>query len=465
MQEIAVRRSFPVINPATGAQLRVYEGMTWEEVTQAIEQAHEAFLAWRRVSFAERAARMRRAAELLRERADRYARLMAEEMGKPVRDGRAEAQKCAWVCEYYAEHAERFLAPEPVETDACKSYVAFEPLGVILAIMPWNFPFWQVFRFAAPTLMAGNAAVLKHASNVPGCALAIEELLREAGFPEHLFRTLLIGSDQVDPVIEHPLIRAVTLTGSTPAGRAVAAKAGSVLKKTVLELGGSDPYVILEDADIEQTAAICAKSRLINSGQSCIAAKRFVVVEAVREPFEQLLVQHMRAARVGDPMEETTEVGPLARHDLRDELHRQVQESLRKGARLLLGGEIPEGPGAYYPPTVLTDVPKGSPAYEEELFGPVAAIIPVRDEAEAIRVANDTVFGLGAAVFTRDEARGERIAREELEAGCCFVNDFVRSDPRLPFGGVKESGYGRELSIFGIREFVNIKTVFIGGAR
>ncbi len=465
MQEIAVRKSFPVINPATGAQLRVYEGMTWEEVTQAIEQAHEAFLAWRRVPFAERAARMRRAAELLRERADRYARLMAEEMGKPIRDGRAEAQKCAWVCEYYAEHAERFLAPEPVETDARKSYVAFEPLGVILAIMPWNFPFWQVFRFAAPTLMAGNAAVLKHASNVPGCALAIEELLREAGFPEHLFRTLLIGSDQVDPVIEHPLIRAVTLTGSTPAGRAVAAKAGSVLKKTVLELGGSDPYVILEDADIEQAAAICAKSRLINSGQSCIAAKRFVVVEAVREPFEQLLVQHMRAARVGDPMDEATEVGPLARHDLRDELHRQVQESLRKGARLLLGGEIPEGPGAYYPPTVLTDVPKGSPAYEEELFGPVAAIIPVRDEAEAIRVANDTAFGLGAAVFTRDEARGERIARDELEAGCCFVNDFVRSDPRLPFGGVKESGYGRELSIFGIREFVNIKTVFIGGAR
>ena len=349
MQEIAVRRSFPVINPATGVQLRTYEGMTWEEVTRALEQAHEAFLAWRRVPFAERAARMRRAAELLRERADRYARLMAEEMGKPIRDGRAEAQKCAWVCEYYAEHAERFLAPEPVETDARKSYVAFEPMGVILAIMPWNFPFWQVFRFAAPTLMAGNAAVLKHASNVPGCALAIEELLREAGFPEHLFRTLLIGSDQVDPVIEHPLIRAVTLTGSTPAGRAVAAKAGSMLKKTVLELGGSDPYVILEDADIEQAAAICAKSRLINSGQSCIAAKRFVVVEVVREPFEQLLVQHMQAVRVGDPMDEATEVGPLARHDLRDELHRQVQESLRKGARLLLGGEIPEGPGAYNP--------------------------------------------------------------------------------------------------------------------
>lgn len=465
MQKITVRKPFSVINPATGKQIRVYDGMTWEEVAQAVEQAHEAFRVWRRVPFAERAARMRRAAELLRERADYYARLMAEEMGKPIRDGRAEAQKCAWVCAYYAEHAERFLAPELVETDARKSFVAFEPLGVILAIMPWNFPFWQVFRFAAPTLMAGNAAVLKHASNVPGCALAIEALLRDAGFPAHLFRTLLIGSDQVESVIEHPLIRAVTLTGSTPAGRAVAAKAGAMLKKTVLELGGSDPYVILADADVERAAAICAKSRLINSGQSCIAAKRFVVVEAVREPFERLLVAHMQAARVGDPMDEATEVGPMARHDLRNELHRQVQESLRKGARLLLGGKIPEGPGAYYPPTVLTDVPKGAPAYEEELFGPVAAIIPVRDEAEAIQVANDTVFGLGAAVFTRDEARGERIAHAELEAGCCFVNDFVRSDPRLPFGGVKESGYGRELSIFGIREFVNIKTVFIGGTR
>lgn len=465
MQKITVRKPFSVINPATGKQIRVYDGMTREEVAQAVEQAHEAFRVWRRVPFAERAARMRRAAELLRERADYYARLMAEEMGKPIRDGRAEAQKCAWVCAYYAEHAERFLAPEPVETDARKSFVAFEPLGVILAIMPWNFPFWQVFRFVAPTLMAGNAAVLKHAPNVPGCALAIEALLRDAGFPAHLFRTLLIGSDQVESVIEHPLIRAVTLTGSTPAGRAVAAKAGAMLKKTVLELGGSDPYVILADADVERAAAICAKSRLINSGQSCIAAKRFVVVEAVREPFERLLVAHMQAARVGDPMDEATEVGPMARHDLRDELHRQVQESLRKGARLLLGGKIPEGPGAYYPPTVLTDVPKGAPAYEEELFGPVAAIIPVRDEAEAIQVANDTVFGLGAAVFTRDEARGERIAHAELEAGCCFVNDFVRSDPRLPFGGVKESGYGRELSIFGIREFVNIKTVFIGGTR
>lgn len=465
MQKITVRKPFSVINPATSKQIRVYDGMTWEEVAQAVEQAHEAFRVWRRVPFAERAARMRRAAELLQERANYYARLMAEEMGKPIRDGRAEAQKCAWVCAYYAEHAERFLAPEPVETDARKSFVAFEPLGVILAIMPWNFPFWQVFRFAAPTLMAGNAAVLKHAPNVPGCALAIEALLRDAGFPAHLFRTLLIGSDQVESVIEHPLIRAVTLTGSTPAGRAVAAKAGAMLKKTVLELGGSDPYVILADADVERAAAICAKSRLINSGQSCIAAKRFVVVEAVREPFERLLVAHMQAARVGDPMDEATEVGPMARHDLRDELHRQVQESLRKGARLLLGGKIPEGPGAYYPPTVLTDVPKGAPAYEEELFGPVAAIIPVRDEAEAIQVANDTVFGLGAAVFTRDEARGERIAHAELEAGCCFVNDFVRSDPRLPFGGVKESGYGRELSIFGIREFVNIKTVFIGGTR
>ncbi|MFQ6616749.1 MAG: NAD-dependent succinate-semialdehyde dehydrogenase, partial [Fidelibacterota bacterium] len=326
---------------------------------------------------------------------------------------------------------------------------------------PWNFPFWQVLRFAAPALMAGNVGVLKHASNVPGCALAIEEVFQDAGFPENVFRTLLIGSAGVSPVIENPLVKAVTLTGSTPAGRAVAGKAGEMLKKTVLELGGSDPYIILEDADLQKAVSTCVTSRLINSGQSCIAAKRFVVVESLKDSFEQLYVERMRKSRMGDPRKKETEVGPQARHDLRDELHNQVVGSIRKGARCLLGGKIPEGGGAFYPPTVLTDVKPGMPAYHEELFGPVASIIPVKDEKEAIRTANDSSFGLGAAVFTGDRLRGERIATTELEAGCCFVNDLVRSDPRLPFGGIKESGYGRELSRYGIREFVNIKTVFV----
>jgi succinate-semialdehyde dehydrogenase/glutarate-semialdehyde dehydrogenase len=353
------------------------------------------------------------------------------------------------------------LAPEFVETDASKSFVAYQPLGVVLAVMPWNFPFWQVFRFAAPALMAGNAGVLKHASSVPGSALAIEEVFRNAGFPENLFRTLLIGSRQVAAVIEHPLVKAVTLTGSTPAGQAVASKAGEMLKKTVLELGGSDPYIILEDANLAEAVSTCVASRLINAGQSCIAAKRFVVVNSVKTGFEELFVQKMKTHRMGDPFDPETTVGPQARHDLRDELHAQVQKSIANGARLLLGGTIPDGSGAYYPPTVLTDVKKGMPAYDEELFGPVAAIIPVKDEFEAIQVANDTIFGLGAAIFTENAEEGERIATHELEAGSCFVNAYVRSDPRLPFGGINASGYGRELSYFGIREFVNIKTIFI----
>jgi succinate-semialdehyde dehydrogenase/glutarate-semialdehyde dehydrogenase len=404
---------------------------------------------------------MRKAAEILRAEAGDCARLMAREMGKPVRDGVAEAQKCALACDFYAEHASRFLAREPVATDARNSFVTFNPLGVVLAVMPWNFPFWQVFRFAAPGLMAGNTAVLKHASNVPGCALAIENVFRRAGFPANLFRTLMIGSKQVESVIEHPLIRAVTLTGSGAAGRAVARKAGELLKKTVLELGGSDPYLVLEDADPEVAATVCAKGRLVNSGQSCIAAKRFIVIEAVRAAFEDRFVKRMRAARMGDPLDESTEIGPQARHDLRDTLHRQVEASIAKGARCLLGGAIPGGRGAFYPPTVLTDVRKGMPAHDEELFGPVAAVIPVKNEDEAIAAANDSSFGLGGAVITRDLARGERIAAEQLESGCVFVNDAVRSDPRLPFGGIKESGYGRELSAYGIKEFVNIKAVYV----
>lgn len=452
------------ISPTTGEKLGDYRTISPEQAARAIEAAHEVFLDWRRTALGERAERLRAAARILRGDAQELAVLMAHEMGKPVREGRAEVEKCALACEYYAEHGEAFLRPEPVETDARRSYVTFRPIGVILAIMPWNFPFWQVFRFAAPALMAGNVGVLKHASNVPGCALAIDRIFRDAGFPEHAFSALLVDTEHVRSMIEHPLVRAVTLTGSTRAGKAVGAQAGGVLKKSVLELGGSDPYLILEDADLEAAVETCVTSRLINSGQSCIAAKRFIVVDTVREPFERMFVERMRGVVMGDPLDERTQIGPQARHDLRDDLHRQVRESVERGARLLLGGEVPPGAGAFYPPTVLTDVKPGMPAYDEELFGPVAAIIPVRDEAEAIRVANDSVFGLGAAVFTRDVARGERIAAEELDAGNCFVNAFVKSDPRLPFGGVKESGYGRELSHYGMREFLNIKTVYVGEA-
>lgn len=449
------------VNPSTGETIKEYEEMTPEEVKGAIEKSHQAFLGWRRTSFAQRAGLMKKAARILRDKAEDFARLMAEEMGKPIVGGRSEAEKCAWGCDYYADNAEKFLQPEVIDTDASKSYVTFQPLGVVLAIMPWNFPFWQVFRFAAPALMAGNAALLKHASNVPGCALAIEDIFRKADFPANLFRTLLIGSDKVEAIIANPLVKAATLTGSIDAGRTVSKKTGEMIKKTVLELGGSDPYVILEDADLEAAVTACVASRLTNSGQSCIAAKRFIVVELQTKRFEELFVERIRAVKIGDPMEEDTTMGPLARHDLRDDLHRQVLKSIEKGAKCLLGGKIPEGRGAFYPPTVLTNVKRGMPAYDEELFGPVAAIIPVKDEEEAIRVANDSRFGLGAAIFTRDVARGERIAANEIEAGCCFVNAVVRSDPRLPFGGMKDSGYGRELSHYGIKEFVNIKTVVV----
>jgi len=404
---------------------------------------------------------MRNVAAILRDEAGALARLMAQEMGKPVRDGIAEVQKCASACDFFADNAARFLARESVATEARASFVDFNPLGVVLAVMPWNFPFWQVFRFAAPGLMAGNAAVLKHASNVPGCALTIEDVFRRAAFPTNLFRTLMIESPQVASVIEHPLVRAATLTGSGPAGGAVARKAGELLKKTVLELGGSDPYLVLEDADVEAAAVVCTKARLVNSGQSCIAGKRFIVVDAIRRPFEERFVARMRAAKMGDPLNESTEIGPLARRDLREALHRQVEGSIAKGAKCLLGGAIPEGAGAYYPATVLTDVRKGMPAFDEELFGPAAAIVPVRNEDEAIAAANDSPFGLGAGILTRDIRHGERIAAERIESGCVFVNDAVRSDQRLPFGGVKESGYGRELSAYGIKEFVNIKTVIV----
>jgi succinate-semialdehyde dehydrogenase/glutarate-semialdehyde dehydrogenase len=449
------------VNPTTGQTLETYDELSAAAAAGLVDRVHARFLSWRETDFAARAELMRAAARRLRDKTEPYAKLMALEMGKPLREGRAEAAKCAWACDYYADHAASFLAPETIETDATKSFVAFEPLGVVLAVMPWNFPFWQVFRFAAPALMAGNCAVLKHASNVPGCALAIEEVFREAGFPPDAFRTLLIGSGRVDAVIEHTKIVAVTLTGSTPAGRAVAGKAGEVLKKTVLELGGSDAYVVLADADLDEAVETCVASRLINGGQSCVAAKRFIVPETIRRDFEDRFVELAKRKTMGDPLDESHDIGPQARHDLRDDLHRQVRDSVARGARCLLGGEVPDDPGAFYPPTVLTDVRKGMPAYDEELFGPVAAIIPVGDDDEAVRVANDSVFGLGAAVFTRDAARGEAIATHRLDAGCCFVNAFVKSDPRLPFGGIKQSGYGRELGRYGIREFVNIKTVYV----
>ncbi|MEZ4686277.1 MAG: NAD-dependent succinate-semialdehyde dehydrogenase [Bacteroidia bacterium] len=448
-------------NPATGKEIKSYQTHSAEEVEAKLRLSEKTFTQWRRSDVASRARLMRAAAEVLRQNKSRYAARMTEEMGKLAREGEGEIEKCAWVCDYYAEHAEAFLAEEPISTDASYSSVVYQPIGPVLAVMPWNFPFWQVFRFAAPNLMAGNVGLLKHASNVPGCALDIEEVFREAGFPAGCFQTLLIGSDRVEDVIRHDAVKAVTLTGSTPAGRAVAAVAGQALKKTVLELGGSDPYVILEDADLDLAVEKCATSRMINSGQSCIAAKRFIVVEEVYDTFVEKFRQRLAEFETGDPSNPKTKLGPQARQDLRNELHMQVQKSVEAGAEVVLGGAVPESEGAFYPATMLIHVEKGMPAWEEELFGPVASVIRAKDEKDAILIANDTNFGLGAAVFTRDVARGRRIAAFELEAGCCFVNDFVRSDPRLPFGGIKTSGYGRELARHGIREFVNAKTVYV----
>lgn len=449
------------INPANNKIIKQYDEMTASDSSEIILLAHQSFFEWKETSFVHRAELMKNAAKVLRQNSEEYSALMTMEMGKPIAQSRAEVEKCAWVCDYYAENAEKFLTDELIKTEATKSFVTYQPLGVILAVMPWNFPFWQVFRFAAPNLMAGNSGVLKHASNVSGCAIAIEEVFRKAGFPENLFRTLLVSSKNVKAIIEDEKIQAVTLTGSVPAGRSVASIAGNSIKKTVMELGGSDPYVILEDADLEKAAMSCVNSRLINAGQSCIAAKRFIIVEKVYDEFERLYLDFMSRKKMGDPLDEKNDLGPQASIQLRDELHDQVLRSLQRGAKLLLGGNIPDLDGAYYPPTVLSNVKPGIAAFDEELFGPVAALIKVKDQDEAIELANKSIFGLGAAVFTNDQDRGERIAKEKLNAGCCFVNDFVKSDPRLPFGGIKESGYGRELSPFGIREFVNIKTVYI----
>lgn len=449
------------INPATGEIIQSYEIYSEKGVEKIINAVDKSWQQWRSTSFLHRSQAMQNLSSLLKSGKEDLARLMALEMGKVVKEGISEIEKCAWVCDYYAQNAEHFLENDQITTEASRSYVSYQPLGTILAVMPWNFPFWQVFRFLAPTLMAGNTAVLKHASNVPGCAMAIEELVREAGFPENVFRTLLIGSNQVVNVIQHKAVKGVSLTGSTPVGKSVAAIAGGILKKCVLELGGSDPYLILKDADLERAAKVCATSRLLNAGQSCIAAKRFIVVDEVYSEFLERFTHRMNQALFGDPTDPEVTMGPLAREDLRNELHRQVITSVKKGAEIILGGEIPNRKGAFYPPTILENINPGMPAYDEELFGPVASVIRVKDEDQAIRVANDTEFGLGAAVFTGNLQKGEMIAETQLEAGCCFVNDFVKSDPRLPFGGTKESGFGRELSVHGIKEFMNIKTVVV----
>ena len=453
--------SFQVIDPSNGRLVRTVDETPRAEVERILAGAARGFDTWRRVSLDERATVIRRVAEALRSRADQWADLIASEMGKPIRQGRAEIEKCALGCDYYAEHAAALLAPEPATTEARRSYVSFEPLGVVLAIMPWNFPFWQVVRFGAPAIMAGNAVILKHAPNVPGCAEAMEGIFRQAGLPGGVFQAVFLQNEGTGALIDRREVSAVTLTGSTRAGREVASRAGRALKKTVLELGGSDPYLILQGADMAQAVEACVRSRLQNGGQSCIAAKRLIVVKELEADFVEQLVARMKAAKVGDPKDETTDVGPLARRDLRETLHHQVRASIEAGAELLLGGIVPDGEGWFYPPTVLRNVGPGMPAYEEELFGPVAVVIGVENEDEAIRVANDSVYGLGGAIFTTDLARAEEIAREKLDVGCAFVNEFVRSDPSLPFGGVRDSGYGRELGSFGIREFVNVKMVWV----
>ncbi len=451
---------FKAINPASGELIREFPEHDEDEVRRRLERAEGAFKSWRRFDIAERAGHLNAVADLLRERSGDFARLMTEEMGKTLAAAESEVDKCAWVCDFYAENAARFLAPEPVATDAAKSFIRYEPLGPVLAIMPWNFPFWQFFRFAAPALMAGNVALLKHAANVPGSALAIEAAFREAGLPEGVVTTLLVSSARTKYLIREPAVRAVTLTGSDRAGMEVASEAGRCLKKTVMELGGSDPFIVLADADPAEVAKQAARARTVNNGQSCIAAKRFIVEEEIAERFEDDFVRAMEGLKVGDPMDRGTDIGPMAREDLLESLDGQVKRTVAAGGTLRTGGRRLEGKGWFYPPTVLTGVKPGMAAFDEETFGPVAAVIRARDAAEAIELANRSQFGLGASLWTGDAARGEDLAAE-IDAGSVFVNGAVKSDPRLPFGGIKSSGYGRELSTVGIREFVNIKTVWI----
>jgi acyl-CoA reductase-like NAD-dependent aldehyde dehydrogenase len=451
------------INPTTEEVMRTYDELSDAEVERALAQAHAAYQSWRGTSFAHRASTLKKAAAYLRSHKEELARLATLEMGKPITQAEAEVEKSAWGCDYYAENAEQMLADEHIKATGRDSYVAYSPLGVILAIMPWNFPFWQVFRPIAPAVMAGNALVLKHASNVPQCALAIERVMCEAGFPEGLFRTLLISGKRTLRVVEDPRIRLVTLTGSDDAGSQVAAAAGRHLKKTVLELGGSDPYIVLADADLDLAARVGAVARNQNNGQSCIAAKRFIVVDSVADAFEHKFVDAVSALKVGDPLDRSTNIGPLARNDLRDALDRQVQASVGQGARVALGGARGAGRGFFYQPTVLSGVTSDMVAFREETFGPAAALIRAKDEADAIRLANDSPYGLGASLWSNDLEKAQQLARQ-IESGSVFINGMVASDPRLPFGGIKRSGYGRELSLFGIRELVNIQTIWIGPA-
>jgi succinate-semialdehyde dehydrogenase / glutarate-semialdehyde dehydrogenase len=448
------------INPATGETLKTFDSLTKAQIDEKLQRASDTFRVYRESSFAERAAMMTRAAEILEAEKQDFARMMTTEMGKPIKGAVGEAEKCAWVCRYYAETAQQHLADQLVQTDAGKSYVKFQPVGPVLAVMPWNFPFWQVFRFAAPALMAGNVGLLKHASNVPQCALAIEDIFSRAGFPEGAFQTLLVGSDAVEEILRDTRVVAATLTGSEPAGRSVAGIAGNEIKKTVLELGGSDPFIVMRSANLQQAVATAVKARTINNGQSCIAAKRFIVSQEIYAEFEERFIEEMKALTVGDPLNESTEIGPLATEQILKDVDEQVKTSVAAGAILLTGGKKREGAGNFYEPTVLANIPENSPAYSEEIFGPVALLFRVEGVAEAIRVANATTFGLGAAAWTNDEGERDEFI-DNLEAGCVFINGMVASDPRLPFGGIKNSGYGRELGEFGIREFVNMKTVSI----
>ncbi|GAB3325050.1 NAD-dependent succinate-semialdehyde dehydrogenase [Hymenobacter humi] len=450
-------------NPHTGRVLRTFPAFTWVKTERILDQAHRAAAKWQTTSFAHRADVLRAAAALLRERQDELARIMALEMGKPVTDGRAEVLKCAACCEYYAENAEKFLADEIVKTDASRSFISYQPLGVVLAVMPWNFPLWQVVRFAAPALMAGNVGLLKHASNVPQCALALEQIFHDAGLPPACFRTLLIGSDLVEKLLTDDRVRAATLTGSEAAGASVAAIAGAQIKKTVLELGGSDAFIVLADADVALAAKTAAQSRMINSGQSCIAAKRFIVEKPVLREFIDQMKTHLLAMRPGDPLDDSTQYGPLARPDLADELTKQVEDSVEQGAKVELFGGQAKPHTALFRPMILSNIKPGQRAYAEELFGPVALILEAKNAEDAVRLANDSRFGLGAAIWTADVEHGEELARH-IESGAVFVNGLVKSMPELPFGGVKKSGYGRELSYLGIREFVNQKSVWIGKA-
>lgn len=448
------------INPATGQVLKTFDALSDSQVDEKIQRAADAFPKFRELGFAERARMMRKAADILESEKNSIALLMTTEMGKTLRSAVDEAVKCASACRYYADNAEKFLADEVIQTSASRSYVRYQPLGVVLVVMPWNFPFWQAFRFIAPGLMAGNVGLLKHASNVPQCALKIEEVLCRAGFPEDTFQTLLIGSDKVDRILDDPRIAAATLTGSEEAGVKVGAGAAKRIKKVVLELGGSDPFVVMPSANFDEAVATAVKARTINNGQSCIAAKRFIVAESIADRFESEFVARMQSLRVGDPTDATTDVGPLANADAVKSLHEDVQKTVKAGARVLTGGKPAEGAGNFYQPTVLTDIPKDSPAYREEFFGPVASLFRVKNIDDAIRVANDSKFGLGASAWTNDPAEQERFSNE-IEAGMVFINQMVASDPRLPFGGIKRSGFGRELSVHGIREFTNIKTVVV----